>query len=222
MTFSDLADLETPQRRNNIDMKKHAVDWLSSSPTPASVCPSPTDISLPDIGQSVASSPIGFSSSNDPGDTILGSSSSSPNSVSWNSSTLFPVTDQPELVSEPSSGVVAPLSVSRHSSRCNFPLCATNNKTIFSFGQAGPHICGFCALNLLADMHVMVQKDTPFVMENKREIRTYNNIFAFVSFGGDVDTSADTGQGPFVFRVKGHTYHDIGSLAPPGSTPKMH
>ncbi|KAK1391346.1 hypothetical protein POM88_010402 [Heracleum sosnowskyi] len=56
----------------------------------------------------------------------------------------------------------------------------------------------------------------------RREIRTYNNIFAFVSFGGDVDNSVNSGRGPFVFRIRGHTYHSIGSLSPPpGCTPKF-
>lgn len=55
-----------------------------------------------------------------------------------------------------------------------------------------------------------------------REIQTYNNIFAFVSFGGDVYNSVNFGRGPFIFRVRGHTYRSIGSLAPPlGCTPKF-
>ncbi|KAK1394567.1 hypothetical protein POM88_013623 [Heracleum sosnowskyi] len=56
----------------------------------------------------------------------------------------------------------------------------------------------------------------------QREIRTYNNIFAFVSFGRDVDNSVNSGRGPFVFRIRGYTYHSIGSLfPPPGCTPKF-
>lgn len=51
--------------------------------------------------------------------------------------------------------------------------------------------------------------------------RVYNNIFAFCSFGGNVDHSVNNGKGPFVFRVSGRTYHSLGSLVPPdGLTPK--
>lgn len=54
------------------------------------------------------------------------------------------------------------------------------------------------------------------------QIRVYNNIFAFVSFGGNIDHSVNAGRGPFVFRVRGHTYHSLGSLEPPpGCTPKF-
>ncbi|XP_074362378.1 uncharacterized protein LOC141702627 [Apium graveolens] len=52
--------------------------------------------------------------------------------------------------------------------------------------------------------------------------RIYNNIFAFCSFGGNVDHSVNNGKGPYVFRVCGRTYHSIGSLVPPdGLTPKF-
>ncbi|KAK1394840.1 ATP-dependent DNA helicase PIF1 [Heracleum sosnowskyi] len=52
--------------------------------------------------------------------------------------------------------------------------------------------------------------------------RVYNNIFAFCSFGGNVDHSVNNGKGPFVFRVSGRTYHSIGSLVPPdGLSPKF-
>ena len=52
-------------------------------------------------------------------------------------------------------------------------------------------------------------------------IRMYNNIFAFCSFGGRVDESINDGSGPYVFRVSDHIYHSMGSLLPPqGRTPK--
>ncbi|XP_074339091.1 uncharacterized protein LOC141677199 isoform X4 [Apium graveolens] len=52
--------------------------------------------------------------------------------------------------------------------------------------------------------------------------RVYNNIFAFCSFGGNVDHSVNKGKGPFVFRISGLTYHSLGSLVPPdGLTPKF-
>lgn len=52
--------------------------------------------------------------------------------------------------------------------------------------------------------------------------RVYNNIFAFCSFGGNIDHSVNNGKGPYVFRVSGRTYHSLGSLIPPdGLTPKF-
>ncbi|KAK1365936.1 hypothetical protein POM88_041497 [Heracleum sosnowskyi] len=52
--------------------------------------------------------------------------------------------------------------------------------------------------------------------------RVYNNIFAFCSFRGNVYHSINNGKGPFVFRVSGRTYHNIGSLVPPdGLSPKF-
>lgn len=50
--------------------------------------------------------------------------------------------------------------------------------------------------------------------------RVYNNMFAFCSFGGNVDNSMNNGRGPYVFRVGGRIYHSLGSLVPPeGLTP---
>ncbi|XP_074356465.1 uncharacterized protein LOC141696184 [Apium graveolens] len=42
--------------------------------------------------------------------------------------------------------------------------------------------------------------------------RVYNNIFAFCSFGGNVDHSVNNGKGPYIFRVCGRKYHSLGSL----------
>ncbi|KAK1404219.1 hypothetical protein POM88_003824 [Heracleum sosnowskyi] len=58
------------------------------------------------------------------------------------------------------------------------------------------------------------------MFENKKLI--YNNMFSFTSFGGNIDHSLNNGSGPFVFRVRGHTCHSIGSLKPPdGCEPKF-
>ncbi|XP_074355017.1 uncharacterized protein LOC141693724 [Apium graveolens] len=52
--------------------------------------------------------------------------------------------------------------------------------------------------------------------------RVYNNIFAFCSFGGNIDHSINNRKRPYVFRVCGRTYHSLGSLVPPnGRTPKF-
>lgn len=45
-------------------------------------------------------------------------------------------------------------------------------------------------------------------------IRSYNNMFAFTSLGGEIDYSLNTGNSPPVFRLNGQNYHLIGSLLP--------
>lgn len=47
-----------------------------------------------------------------------------------------------------------------------------------------------------------------------KNIRIYNNAFAFTSMGGTIDKTYNDGGGPYVFRLHGQTYHQIGSLYP--------
>ncbi|KAF7833155.1 helicase-like protein [Senna tora] len=77
-------------------------------------------------------------------------------------------------------------------------------------------------------------KETPTFLENlftnkdsrsshfMKEIRNYNNIFAFTSMGGKIDHSINQGKGPYVFRIQGQNMHMLGSLLPPnGERPKF-
>lgn len=50
-------------------------------------------------------------------------------------------------------------------------------------------------------------------------IRAYNSMFAFTSMGGELDNSVNNGRGPFVFRLHGQNFHQIGSLLPPQGMP---
>ena len=53
-------------------------------------------------------------------------------------------------------------------------------------------------------------------------VRSYNNMFAFTSLGGRVDTGRHDGRGPPQFIIAGQNYHRIGSLAPnKGQAPKF-
>jgi hypothetical protein len=53
-------------------------------------------------------------------------------------------------------------------------------------------------------------------------LRTYNNMFSFTSFGGNVVKSKNDGQGPPNFVISGQNYHRIGSLIPnEGDRPKF-
>ncbi|XP_012828012.1 PREDICTED: uncharacterized protein LOC105949272 [Erythranthe guttata] len=45
-------------------------------------------------------------------------------------------------------------------------------------------------------------------------IRSYNMMFAFTSLGGKVQTSINTGAGPYTFLLKGQNYHLLGSMLP--------
>ncbi|XP_061341343.1 uncharacterized protein LOC133287696, partial [Gastrolobium bilobum] len=45
-----------------------------------------------------------------------------------------------------------------------------------------------------------------------RNIRAYNMIFSFTSFGAKVDESVNQGSGPYYFRVGGRVHHLIGNL----------
>lgn len=48
-----------------------------------------------------------------------------------------------------------------------------------------------------------------------KNIRQYNNMFSFTSFGGKIDHSKNRGGGPYCFSLSGQVYHSIGSLIPP-------
>ncbi|GKB39597.1 hypothetical protein Tco_0884539 [Tanacetum coccineum] len=46
------------------------------------------------------------------------------------------------------------------------------------------------------------------------QIRIYNGMFCFTSFGARIDHSINTGRGLYTFRINGQNYHRIGSLLP--------
>jgi len=57
----------------------------------------------------------------------------------------------------------------------------------------------------------------------RQNIRYYNSLFAFTSMGGHIDHEINRqGGGPYVFRLNGQNYHQIGTLLPKeGSHPKF-
>ncbi|GAU39760.1 hypothetical protein TSUD_220030 [Trifolium subterraneum] len=53
-------------------------------------------------------------------------------------------------------------------------------------------------------------------------LRSYNNMFAFTSFGGKIENVGNDGRGPPNFVISGQNYHRIGSLVPSvGERPKF-
>ncbi|OMO52744.1 DNA helicase PIF1, ATP-dependent [Corchorus olitorius] len=56
----------------------------------------------------------------------------------------------------------------------------------------------------------------------RKNIRLYNSMFQFTSFGAYIDKTINDGSGPFVFRINKQTYHRIGTLLPlQGCRPKF-
>ncbi|KAM0931492.1 hypothetical protein ACQ4PT_000481 [Festuca glaucescens] len=47
-----------------------------------------------------------------------------------------------------------------------------------------------------------------------RLIRHYNSLFAFTSMGADIDRTVNSGGAPYIFKMCGSAYHQIGSLLP--------
>ncbi|KAK1382163.1 hypothetical protein POM88_019898 [Heracleum sosnowskyi] len=54
----------------------------------------------------------------------------------------------------------------------------------------------------------------------QKKRRMYNNVFAFTSTGGKIDNRFNQGGGPFVYRVLGEMYHQMGSLLPDNDNSK--
>lgn len=53
-------------------------------------------------------------------------------------------------------------------------------------------------------------------------IRSYNSLFAFTSFGANIDNTINNGTAPYVFKINGVVHHRIGSLIPQrGTKPKF-
>lgn len=48
----------------------------------------------------------------------------------------------------------------------------------------------------------------------KEKIRMYNSMFNYTSMGARIDNSINQTKGPYVFRISGQNYHNIGSLLP--------
>ncbi|GKA64097.1 hypothetical protein Tco_0763703 [Tanacetum coccineum] len=54
----------------------------------------------------------------------------------------------------------------------------------------------------------------PGTSKFRDQIRVYNGMFCFTSFGPRIDHSINTWRGLYTFRINGQNYHRIGSLLP--------
>ena len=48
----------------------------------------------------------------------------------------------------------------------------------------------------------------------RKNIRTFNSMFAFTSFGANIELSTKDSHGPYVFKISGQIHHLMGSLLP--------
>ncbi|GJZ51267.1 ATP-dependent DNA helicase PIF1 [Tanacetum coccineum] len=93
----------------------------------------------------------------------------------------------------------------------SFSLCCQGGKVLLPrFNTAPPTLNDLLSLN---DASAAKFRD---------QIRVYNSMFSFTSFGAKIDHSINTGRAPYTFRINGQNYHRMGSLLPPeGMAPKF-
>ncbi|XP_071717971.1 uncharacterized protein [Rutidosis leptorrhynchoides] len=87
--------------------------------------------------------------------------------------------------------------------RPTFSICCQNGKVLLPKLNDPPPL-----LKRLLDY------TDPTTSKFREQIRIYNSMFCFTSFGAKIDHSLNKGRGPYTFRISGQTYHTIGSLMP--------
>ncbi len=84
-----------------------------------------------------------------------------------------------------------------------FSLCCENGKVMLPSLPA-----------TLQKLEVFVTNKERSAVKFRDQIRMYNLVLAFTSFGAKVDESITRGIGPYSFRIQGEFYHKIGSMCP--------
>ncbi|GJS86701.1 DNA helicase PIF1, ATP-dependent [Tanacetum coccineum] len=64
----------------------------------------------------------------------------------------------------------------------------------------------------LEPLHNLLNYNDPATTRFRDQIRVYNSMFSFTSFGARIDHLINNGKGVYTFRVNGQSYHRIGSL----------
>ncbi|XP_071728569.1 uncharacterized protein [Rutidosis leptorrhynchoides] len=91
-----------------------------------------------------------------------------------------------------------------------FSLCCQNGKLLLPKLQEAPTL-----------LKSLLDYTTTSTAKFREQIRVYNSMFSFTSFGAKIDHSVNRGRGPYTFRISDQTYHKIGSLLPEeGSQPR--
>ncbi|XP_017227630.2 uncharacterized protein LOC108192562 isoform X3 [Daucus carota subsp. sativus] len=82
-----------------------------------------------------------------------------------------------------------------------FSLCCGNGKVRLPLLRETP-----------SELKALLDRSNPKRTMFQNNIRMYNNAFGFTSVGANMDKSINNGRGPFVYRIHGVLYHQIGSL----------
>jgi hypothetical protein len=64
------------------------------------------------------------------------------------------------------------------------------------------------------ELEVLLTSKESSAVKFRNEIRMYNLVLAFTSFGAKIDELVTRGPGMYSFRIQGELYHKIGSLCP--------
>jgi hypothetical protein len=102
------------------------------------------------------------------------------------------------------------LQPNKHTKKPSFGICCKNGKIKL---PSRPESLIFLQQLLNGDD----QRSKNF----RKNIRSYNSMFTFISTGGIVDKEINKEHGPYVFRMHGQNYQHIGTLLPEeGSNPR--
>jgi hypothetical protein len=66
----------------------------------------------------------------------------------------------------------------------------------------------------LQELEVLLTSKKRSVVKFQNQIRMYNSMLAFTSFGAKVDELVIRGTGPYSFCIQGELYHKIESMCP--------
>ena len=90
-------------------------------------------------------------------------------------------------------------------SAATFSMCCLNGKVVLPMCKPPPQ-----------ELHrLFFDKDTQESKNFIENIRQYNNMFSFTSFGGKINHALNSGGAPYTFSLSGMNYHSIGNLLPP-------
>lgn len=103
------------------------------------------------------------------------------------------------------------LKSDKKSDRPKYSLCCSQGKIKLPLMKQPP-----------AMFYQLLSGQSPQSNHFIKNIRSYNNMFAFTSMGGKIDNSPNTGNSPPIFKLHGQNYHLIGGLVPTeNTTPKF-
>ncbi|GKD42044.1 hypothetical protein Tco_1266689, partial [Tanacetum coccineum] len=92
-----------------------------------------------------------------------------------------------------------------------FSLCCQEGKVLLPYFQNTP-----------PPLDHLLDYNDPTTTKFRDQVRVYNSMFCFTSFGAKIDHSINTGRAPYTFRINGQNYHRMGSLLPKeGIQPKF-